>query len=552
MILLEKSKTTLNKISKITMNEVLLIFILVQPLFDLYMGVIGENLDIFNFSIITLARIIIILALFLINLIKSVKNKVNLKITKIMIGYLAIVAIYSLIHHLNIKYSGSYFTKEGIYSFLTELLYVFRLVVPFIFIYTIVAIKPKRETIIKALIFSAAIISIIIVITNVFKVSFSSYFTEKVFIEGSVFSWIDLNPDQVNYKMYTSKGLFVSANQMAALLSILYFVVLYNTIKKQNIYMYITLIFQTIAMIMIGTRTANYGWKMAFVLLIIMFILKYLLKNKSSVSKKTIIILTITLFLGFFLGGISPANYRDFAKDYESEYENNLKQKQASTDYLSPDTVELYLKNDQLLLNHLKVTGSGYNITVLRKNFLNDYILNNYAMHFIPQIYIEQIYPYQEDPIFWINMFNLPLSAKGDNRARQILIVKRIKEKNENKTLDTMFGMGATPLNIREFMIEKDIVSHYYNLGIVGIIVFVCPYLFMILYVFKDKVYVKIQELIKTKKSKNIFESTLYIFIVLTAYLISYFSGHVIDEYIVSIYLATITALLVITAYEEE
>jgi len=540
-------------IKGIKTEEVLLVFILVQPLFDLYMGTVRESLDVFGISIVTLLRIIIILTLFVIVLTKSIKNKTNIKLTKIMLAYLVLVISYAFIHHLNININGTYFMNNNLYNSNTEFLYVLRLVLPFILIYTIFLIKPKKETIIKSLIASAAIISIIIVITNIFNVSFSSYFTEKVFIEGNIFQWMNLIKEQVNYKMYTSKGLFVSANQMAALLSILGLIVVYNTCKRQNWFMYITLFFQTIAMIMIGTRTANYGWKLAFIVIFLIQITKLIRRKPIFLTKRTITVLMVILAMGIFFSEISPSRYRYFTKHFENDYENSIKQKELTEGYLSPEEVEYYIQNDEALFLHLKVIGAGYDINLIRKDFVEDYIKENYLMHFIPPIYIEQIYPYQDNPRFWIKMFKQPLSVKGDNRARQLLIIKEIKEKeNKNILLDTLFGIGATPLNQREFMVEKDLVAHMYNLGIIGTLLLALPYMGIILYVLCDKITFKRKYNMSLITYNGTSESKIYIFSIILAYLIAYLAGHVIDEYILSIYMATITALLLITIYEKE
>ena len=48
---------TNKKISRI-INVILVIFLIVQPLCDIYMGVIGEKLDLFGISIVTFIRTI--------------------------------------------------------------------------------------------------------------------------------------------------------------------------------------------------------------------------------------------------------------------------------------------------------------------------------------------------------------------------------------------------------------------------------------------------------------------------------------------------------------
>ena len=47
-----------------------------------------------------------------------------------MAGYMLIVIVYSVLHHLNIVNSNGYFVTQNIYNVSTELMYVWHLVVP--------------------------------------------------------------------------------------------------------------------------------------------------------------------------------------------------------------------------------------------------------------------------------------------------------------------------------------------------------------------------------------------------------------------------------------
>ena len=157
------------------LNNLLFIFLVLQPFFDIYMAVVGERLDIFGISIATLIRTTLITAIFITVLVYQIKNKLHMKLLYLIIGYLVVVLIYGVCHHLNIVYSNGYYITHGIYNAVTEILYIQRLIVPVLLMYSIIITKPKRKKIEKVLVTVAITISLVIILTNLFKVSFASY-----------------------------------------------------------------------------------------------------------------------------------------------------------------------------------------------------------------------------------------------------------------------------------------------------------------------------------------------------------------------------------------
>ena len=157
------------------LNKILLVFLLLQPLLDIYMAVVGEKLDIFGISIATLIRTTFIVILFIIVVIYQIKNKIHIKLLYLITGYLVFILIYAFAHHFNIVYSGEYYVTEGIYNIIKEIMYVERLVVPTLLLYTVIITKPDKIKLQKVIVFVALFISLVIILTNMFKVSFASY-----------------------------------------------------------------------------------------------------------------------------------------------------------------------------------------------------------------------------------------------------------------------------------------------------------------------------------------------------------------------------------------
>ena len=101
------------------------------------------------------------------------------------------------------------------------------------------------------------LISGTIVVTNILKISLSSYTNEV--IKDNIFGWFTGAYEQYNYSALASKGIFNFANQISALLVLLLLVMLAIYVRKNNIFNLIIILTTIIAMIMLGTKVALFG-----------------------------------------------------------------------------------------------------------------------------------------------------------------------------------------------------------------------------------------------------------------------------------------------------
>lgn len=528
-----------NKKLRKIINIVLVIFLIVQPLCDIYMGVIGEKLDIFGISIVTFIRTITTVSLVMIIGISQIVCKYKVKWLVSLIMYLIAVGIYATFHHFNIVNSGGYYITQGIYNFTTELMYVLRLVVPIILMYVVIITRPKRERIEKAILISVAIIAIIIITTNIFKISYASYSPLNRFVEYNIFDWFKY--DELPYTETLSKGLFVSANQIGALLVVLLPITVLYALKYNKVTVYAIMFLQVIAMVLIGTRVATYGFVLCILAMLIGYIVISIIR-KSKLHFERILATLCIMAVGLVIFKHSPANSRTFATANSGMYVEHSEDDEEN--YITIEAYNEIIQDEAKMREYLKAKKKK-NITLdeLMYRTMCKYIETNYKQHAISKKYVMTIYPYEQDPEFWVDLFEQPISVKGDNRARQSVIIKRIKELNNNKLNDTLVGMGATPMNQREYMIENDLISHYYNIGVIGIILFVSPYAIAVIYVL----------LAGLKYFKRLFNARIvaYSLAIFMMYVIGFFAGHVIDEYIITIYMAVMTGMLINTFNKE-
>ena len=504
-----------------------MIFLCIQPALDIYMAIVGDRLDILGISIATLIRTVFVITMFVIVIVSQIRYKYHIKYVYAILGYLLAVIIYTALHHVNIISFDGYYISEQIYRFVTEMLYVLRLVIPVLLIYIVIITKPSKEDILKVIVVVATFISLVIIITNIFEISYASYSQNNGKIEYNIIDWFI--KDNLPYEKTLSKGYFVSANQIGALLVFLLPMVIYYAIRENKLHIYAVLLVQIISMVLLGTRVANYGWMLVSLAMIIMYAVLYLTRRFKLTLLSVICFATI-LLTGSVLYTYSPAHSRTFASEYEGIYDEEMLEKE-QVEFLPIEQFKQIIANESKLKDYVETEEDDMLAAAKTK-----YISEMYKYHYITSKYILEIYPYEDDLEFWLDIFEQPISVKGDNRGRQVAIIKRIKQNNHNMLLDTLLGMGATPLNSRGYMIENDLISHYYNLGIIGIILFVSPFILSIIY-----------SLYRCRKHLfNVInmEFAVYVLAIVMTYFTGYFAGHVIDEYIISIYLGIVAGIV--------
>ena len=256
---------------------------------------------------------------------------------------------------------------------------------------------------------------------------------------------------------------------------------LYKEREKNN---YILFGFQFLAMIILGTRTAAFGSAMIFGLSI--FVYLFLVKIK--IEKKD-----QKFLLNFFLIGIIFSAYMTispfmFGRINDNSHDFSI-QNQGAYDELSN-------------LNDL----NDKELDAIMIKYRDEYLINEAFL---------KMYPFSKDREFWLNIARRDKAINNNSRIMKKNIIARIKERNNNK-LDTYLGMGYT-LNFMD--IERDYVYQYYLFGIIGLILFICPYFILIIYLI----------LKNFKNYKKQFKYSTYFVIIspLLGLTIAYLSGHV-------------------------
>lgn len=494
-------------INKDNLKKILIIFLLLQPLLDTYILFEEDVVGIFGISPSTVIRLvfIFIMGIFSLFIIKSKRQWLSY----ILYGFL--VVIYTVLHIYNATKFSSLTPGNFNFSLTTEIFYIIRLIIPLFIIVLTTNTKFEKEKLTK--VFNTLIIltSGTIVVTNLLKISIGAYETKRIYY--NIFDWI-INNIHITNSFYdtATRGYFSFANMISSLLFGFTSILFYELFKEFNYKKVFLIVIQMLAMFMLGTKVSTFGF---IISMITMFILYLFFLIKKEVKFDSRILVTIFL-LGIWWIAIypySPCRSRDYIDDGIGIKKEETLEKVELVDY-TEDLVGLteYEKNE----------------------YLKEYVYNNYNNFAIKEEYIIDNYPYEYDSYFWYNMFSEPYYVKTNNRLLMENILNRLKYLNNRNTMDNIFGLTySRTSNIA--VLERDFVSQYYNLGIVGLVLFTFPYIIILLISgFK----------ILFNKDKFNFKNITLLLCLFSGLAGSYFCGNTLDNLTFSIIYAFISGLL--------
>lgn len=487
--------------------NILLVFIIIQPILDIYWLYDDTFKNIFVFTPSTLIRFGVSALMFIYVLYKYKFNNVF----KWLVLYGGVVAGYMILHiifnnNITIQAPSSYK-----FSVIDELFYFIRMAIPFIIAYIVYIEKINYEQFKKVIKYTTGFIVITIIITNILEWSLASYSTDKV-IEGNLFDWF--SKESINFIKYASKGWFYSANKISALLAMLLPINIYFLLTEKKLKInFVIVAGQIIAMIMLGTRVAAFGWVvLSLAMIILLFYSHYINKGLELDLKRLISFLAMIAILALVLITSPIIKGRKYVSDYVAD-----EKKQLSKSEMKKIEREINnLKND-------KVKAFVY----IEKNMEEKFSLN-------PK-FVEELYPYKYDYKFWLNTFLLSPEKRVGNRNLEILITDHIYDKVDDNNKYN-FGISYSRFRSGGVYIENDFLVQFYTIGIFGILFLLVPYIALLLFVLIG--------LIKNyRKNANFLNLTLSMSLCVMLG-VAVLSGHVLDELVVTIIAAFIIGYL--------
>ena len=457
---------------------VITVLLLLLPFLDMLRTTNIRNFEILGISIIEIWNILLIGVAFLLTLFKC-----KWKELLFVFGYLIVLGIYIVFHFKHIiTFDTSLFPRAD-FNFVTETFYIGRVyILPLALLFVLIKNKDifNKEFYFKIIKIVIAIISFSIIILNVLKLSFISYSDTHDFNIRNIFDYFLFQGD---FRQLSSRGWFDSANELSAIMFMLFPINLYLLFKegkKSNVALFVG---QFIAMILLGTRTSAVG--SVLIVLAVGFLYFIFVLTRTEILKVNftkIFVFCSLICIAFF--SVSPFM---IARLNEGKADFSVKNQEAY-DELEDD------KNDPEKMSELF------------EKYRDEYMINELFL---------KIYPYEVDPDFWLQMAARDKALNNDSRRMKADILARVKERSNNSA-DTYLGLGYT-LNMIDG--ERDYTYQYYLFGIVGIIVLMGPYFGILIYLIAKCLF-------NFKKCFKLNVACSLMGIVL-GLLIAYYSGHV-------------------------
>lgn len=475
------------------------ILLILLPFLDMIRTTNVRHFEVFGISIVEIFNIILIGLAFVMTIIKCNKKQ----IIGVMF-YLLLVMIYVFLHYKHIiTFDKNIFPKAD-FNFATETFYIGRVyLLPIALLFVLIKNNDifDKKFYFKIIKIVIAIVSFSIVVLDILKLSYISYSDTHDFVSNNIFDYFLYHGD---FRMLSARGWFDSANELSAIMLMLFPVNIYLLYKEGNKSNWILFIFQFIAMILLGTRTSAVG----SVLIVVVSLVAYLIM----VGFKKNMINTLTLKKFSFISLICIAFFTIspfmIARLSEGRADFSVKDEEAYTE-----------------LSKEKDKSSLQKFFELHKD---EYMINDLFL---------KLYPFENDPDFWIKIAARNKSLNNNSRIMKTDIIKRIKERNNNN-MDTYFGLGYT-LNMMD--LERDYFYQYYLFGIIGVILLIGPYFAILMYIFVKA--------LKHFRANFNYETCMCLMGLLLGLLIAYYSGHVFGWVSPMMWLAVLSSLVLYIVY---
>ena len=463
-------------IKKIYNNYTILImyFVFLLPFLDIYRALVGNKIQLFGISLVEIFNILLTTMLFILLGIKFKNEKKKILSYKNII-YVVTVIVYILLHCIYILSLTNLQYLHTNISFLVECYYIFRTcILPLIVLFAFLKSELKPSKIVNTLSKLCFIYCIIIVITNILGialVAYSSSYDGIVQIKGNIFSWFT-SMDKSSIDLYTSRGLFYSTNQISAIVGALLFVSAFYTMKQDKIKYYLSFFIKVIAAIMLSTKTAFFAIFLSIASVYIYNLIFYIIHKKSELTKKCWMFLIFVLIVG----GIyrySPIRYK--LEGYiQNINNNNIVELEEDPEMASE--CKIYDQKgitEKISLNDLIMKS---NLTFDEKEYFINYLKKCPAVFNVHKEFVE-LYPVNENYNYWKHMLKQPISTLTNYREFKYSIYNDFIKRHDNK-LDILFGIGYSS----DFpYLEKDFVGQYVWLGLIGVILLLGPFIFILL-----------------------------------------------------------------------
>ena len=496
-----------------------ILLIALQPLIDMdYL--LYDFLDSFGlprFS--TIIRFIIIPLLVLLTF--YIKEKDKKKTTIFAFIYGVFISGYFVLHSMQAVrlYPILDLTTNFKFSYFQELTYILTLILPYGISYCVYKFKFEENIIKNIVLFMSSVISIPILLGDLFVFGKSTYFGYTV---ANFFSWFNGIYKLHHPRELTSKFFFNEGNTIGILMFMLAPMLIYFFIKEVNknkkIFNGILILIHCLSMQILGTRVGTYGALIIPATFIVIYLFDTLIMKNNKLNFSILaFLLVVTAIFGLIL------NYTPAVENQRVDAVNDL----ALLENGVADEGREALKDAPL------IPGS--------KEFNDFYIFmfeqygirGKYASS-IPTMYYVDWYNYKFDPKFWVDVIFLPVFDRVSGRQIQTIFMN-YKWQNVS-SVEKLLGMGYSTFMNGSIVLEQDFKQQIYTLGYFGMALTCMPWVLIIIY----GVYKVLRNF---KKFVNL-EIITYGFSLVAGMGCAYISGHTLDQFVTTMFMAFLVGIL--------
>lgn len=497
------------------LNHMLIaILIVAQPFIIMFQAMVVRDIQVFGLSVFESFNIVLSVFCLILTIYLSSNKRKFLK----YIPYVAVLGLYMLIHIYNTYQFNNSIYPAQTPSFLVETYYIGRtFMVPFFVLFSVYYSGMKKEQLIKILEILLFVVVFVMVSTNLFGIALRNYTEGNVISEVNLFDWFTFeNTSKYSYYKITTKGWFLSGNQMSAVLFMTFLITTYRAYNKRDMFHYILMTLQMMAMFMLGTKVANGGSILLLAGFFVMWCVFALLKHQ---KKSIFVIVAITLIFTLLIP-FSPVGYM-YRYRIGNDRAESLGDGSLIDNAMSIDMDNTLDWDDKIYYLNLMMDSKtlykldSESLDEEEKEFVRTYMTKYYEYYGISPYIIEN-YDDLEHSEFWVRY--LQKTPNNDYRVLKTMILEDIYEKNDN-ILDKYFGMGYT---LNYIYTEADYSYQMYLYGIMGLLLFVGPYFYLL--------FVVVWKGLRNFKKLFNLECAVYFLAPLSGLCVAKMSGHVLER----------------------
>lgn len=501
---------------------VLAILIAIQPILSLdYLAY--ETLNAIGLPrVSTLVYFLGIPILVMIGLFILEKNRLRAFIIAALYGTVVLIYFYFHMRNAQMIRDDLYLPKNFAFSAYEELFYVLTLILPYYLIYLFTLARFNDKTIEKIILGLSLSISLPIIIGNLFTFGMSTY---EGYTKAPFFTWFFGIYDTYIPRQMASKFFFENGNTIGIVLLILlpilyYFLLSQNDNRKRSAYFAIIAL-HSLAMLMLSTRVATYGAILVALAILVLMVLFHLILRQNDFKVE---IYAYIVILSVLIGITIP-----FTPAYV-----NMQIDRSNNFLVGEDNYLLDGGRDEIN-DELKKPKDKYDPAYVYA--FEQYAIKSNLLSSVPSIYFMEWYKYTYDAKFWLDMmFNYPLEERANGRQVQEIFIKYKWTETPNPNIDHALGLGYSTIMNGSLILESDFVQQFYSFGYLGWILLMSPWLLLLIY----------GVVLFLKNFKKLFNMRTSIFAMslVLALVSAYASGHTLDEFVSTVVIAFIAAIL--------